>query len=190
MKTPLLPLNAIVCPKGRIPLQIFEPHYLDMVSECLKSGREFAVVLLCEEGLNDARFYKQGTLVRIVDFDNTPQAGVLSITVEGIAQVALNELEQQEDGLWLASIRKKSQESYVDLPEEFDDLKVVLKALVKHPFVKDLNMEIDYQDGREVSWRLTELLPLGNKQKQCLYEMQDAVSRLERISKELSEMVT
>lgn len=194
MKLPLLPLNAIVCPKGRIPLQIFEPHYLDMVAETIKADTGFVVVLL-HEGKKDTgeihrdQFYRLGTLVKLVDFDKTQSTGVLNITVEGIRRVELTDLERRENGLWLAELTETESEDYVGLPEEFDELRTVLRALVKHPFVEGLNMEIDYSDGRQVSWRLTELLPLGNQQKQMLYETTDAITRLEKISSQISDLV-
>ena len=195
MKLPLLPLNAIICPRGRIPLQIFETHYLDMIAESMKHGSGFVVVLMPDDSeqampVVDSQFYKVGTLVSIVDFGKTPSTGVLNVTVEGMAQVKLSELERHENGVWFAEVTQTKEEEYVELPEVLDELRVVLQALVKHPFVRDLNMEIDFQDGRHIGWRLTELLPLGNRQKQQLYEMHDTMRRLENISKQISDMVT
>jgi Lon protease-like protein len=195
MKLPLLPLNAIVCPQGRIPLQIFEPHYLDMIAESMKKGEGFVSVLMRNENASTehvqaGQFYELGTLVKIVDFGKTPSTGVLNLTVEGSAQVSLSALELSENGVWYADIHKSSEEQQIDLPEEFDELRVVLQALAKHPYVRDLNMAIDYEDGRQVGWRLTELLPLGNKQKQSLYEMNNPIDRLEAISRQIADMVT
>ncbi len=195
MRLPLLPLNAIVCPKGRIPLQIFEPHYLDMVASSLKAGNGFVIVLLHEgekdTGRIDAEsFYRVGTQVRLVDFDKTPSTGVLNIVVEGQDRVQLSNLARGDGGVWEADLASCDPENYVHLPEEYLELRTVLKALVKHPYVKDLNMQIDYTDGREVGWRLTELLPLGNEQKQALYETADAIARLEKLSSQISQMVS
>ncbi len=195
MKLPLLPLNAIVCPQGRIPLQIFEPHYLDMIAQSMKQGEGFVAVLMRNENapterVREGQFYELGTRVQIVDFGKTPSTGVLNLTVEGMEQVKLSGLEEQDNGLWYAELEALDEEQHIDLPEEFDELRVVLQALVKHPFVSDLNMKIDYQDGRQVGWRLTELLPLGNQQKQYLYELSDPVRRLEAISRQISDMVT
>ncbi|KZY87371.1 hypothetical protein A3741_25510, partial [Oleiphilus sp. HI0069] len=128
--------------------------------------------------------------VQIVDFGKTPSTGVLNLTVEGLEQVKLSSLEERENGVWYAELEAIGEEQHIDLPEEFDELRVVLQALVKHPFVRDLNMDIDYEDGRQVGWRLTELLPLGNKQKQHLYEMSDPLQRLQAISRQISDMVT
>ena len=45
---PLFPLNAVLFPGGPLPLRIFEPRYLDMVSRCMREQSGFAVVLLGE----------------------------------------------------------------------------------------------------------------------------------------------
>ena len=129
MKIPLLPLNAIICPQGRIPLQIFEPRYLDMISESLKSGLGFVVVLLRGDGANEAvpgsvnNFYTLGTLVEVVDFNESPREGVICVTVEGRVQVRLTDIELQDSGLWLATIKPILNEDYLVLPEKYDELK-------------------------------------------------------------------
>ena len=43
---PLFPLTVNVLPGGYLPLQIFEPRYLDMIKESLKQDQGFCVVLL------------------------------------------------------------------------------------------------------------------------------------------------
>ncbi|HLA74912.1 MAG TPA: LON peptidase substrate-binding domain-containing protein, partial [Gammaproteobacteria bacterium] len=35
---PLFPLHTVLFPGGLLSLRIFEPRYLDMVSNCMKSG--------------------------------------------------------------------------------------------------------------------------------------------------------
>jgi Lon protease-like protein len=57
----------------------------------------------------------------------------------------------------------------------------VLRALFRHPVIQELGMNVDYEDARDVSWRLTELLPLDKQEKQHLMEMQDPIARLSRL---------
>ena len=45
---PLFPLNTVLFPAGPLPLRIFEPRYLDMISRCLREQTGFAVVLIGE----------------------------------------------------------------------------------------------------------------------------------------------
>jgi len=189
IKTPLFPINAILCPRGKIPLQIFEPRYLDMISHCLKMGAEFVVVLLREDSEMDDEFYRVGTLAKVVDFSRGEYDGCLAVTIEGVARVDLSLTVQQEDGLWLAETAISNEEDFVPLPERFNELRVVLEALVQHPFVHNLNMDIDFCDGRQVGWRLTELLPMDNRQKQLLFELKDPIQRLSELSDQLSAMM-
>lgn len=67
---PLFPLNSVILPRGRIPLQLFEPRYIDMLSRCLKACHGFVVVLLREgeETGRHVHFHDLGTYVHIVDF--------------------------------------------------------------------------------------------------------------------------
>ena len=193
MKTPLFPLNAIVCPQGRISLQIFEPRYLDMVSDCLKTDTPFVAVLLREDtgtGSGDKEeFYRVGTLAKVVDFDKGACDGFINVTIEGISQVSLSLAVQQDDGLWVADIVRPNEEDFVALPEQYSELRAVLEALVQHPFVQGLHMDIDYCDGRQVGWRLTELLPMENRQKQMLFELKDPIQRLAELSDQLASMM-
>jgi len=154
----------------------------------LKADSDFVIVMMRSDDL-EGSFYKVGTRARVVDFGALTKEGWLTITAEGVSQVRLSNVTRQDDGLWLADTSEQHSGDYVDLPEKYDELKLVLRALVKHPYVKDLNMNIDYQDCREVGWRLTELLPFERQQKQCLYEMDDALYRLETITKQLSDLV-
>lgn len=182
MHVPLFPLNSIVLPKGRIPLQLFEARYIDMLTRCLKEDRGFVVVLL-RDGLetdSQAAFYDIGTYVRIIDFQQLDN-GMLGITVEGQAKVAVVKCWKAPDGLNVGDIDLLLDEEDEPVPSRFSELPVVLKALLKHPVVNDLDMAVDFKDARDVGWRLTELLPIDKQEKQRLLELQDPLERLGRL---------
>ncbi|MBU2954005.1 LON peptidase substrate-binding domain-containing protein [Marinobacter sp. F3R08] len=189
MNVPLFPLNSIVLPRGRIPLQLFEPRYIDMLTRCLKEDRGFVVVLLQEGGEagRTVAFYDIGTYVRIIDFQQLDN-GLLGITVEGESKVSVIRSWQQEDGLNLGDVECLIEEVASEVPESFSELPSVLKALFRHPVIRDLNMEIDYGDARDVGWRLTELLPLDKQEKQRLVELQDPLERLGRLQELLEAL--
>ena len=182
MNVPLFPLNSVVLPKGRIPLQLFEPRYIDMLTRCLKEDRGFVIVLLREgaETSQVADFYDIGTYVLIIDFQQLDN-GLLGITVEGESKVSVVRSWQQEDGLNLGDVECLISEAESDVPERYHELPSVLRALFRHPVIKDLGMDVDYQDARQVGWRLTELLPLDKQEKQGLAELQDPLERLDRL---------
>ncbi len=70
---PLFPLNTVLFPQMILPLQIFEPRYLAMISECLKQNLPFGVILLQEGAAEEWRSnaepvpHKIGTLARITE---------------------------------------------------------------------------------------------------------------------------
>lgn len=183
MNVPLFPLNSVVLPGGRIPLQLFEPRYLDMLTRCMKEDRGFVVVLL-RDGVETgkvAAFYDIGTYVRIIDFKQL-ESGLLGITVEGQSKVSVVRSWQQEDGLNVGDVECLLAEDELQIPKRYAELPSVLKALFRHPVIRDLGMEVDYDDAREVGWRLTELLPLDKQEKQRLVELQDPLERLDRLN--------
>ena len=189
---PLFPLNALVCPGGRIPLRIFEARYLDMVSHCMRNDTGFVIVLLRDKRhreLDQSPFYAHGTYCRIVDFAKD-DSGLLQITVEGVERVRIGKTHRNSEGLWMGEVSPVAEEEYISLPERYGDLRNVLMALVQHPLIEQLNLAIDYDDGRQVGWRLTELLPLDNSEKQKLLEMDDPLHRLESIAVQLQAMTS
>lgn len=193
MGTALFPLNAVLCPGGRLPLRIFEARYLDMITRCLREGEGFVVVLMKPDTNETVEnpFYKKGTMAKIVDFDSGDD-GLLNITVEGIESAAIKSAHRDNTGLWVGDIEfeGEAEVSYeaVPIPNQFEELAQILKALVRHPSVSDLNLSIDFDDSRQVGLRLTELLPLDNTQKQYLFELDDPIFRLEKISDQLSTL--
>jgi Lon protease-like protein len=160
-----------------------------MISQCLKSGTKFGVVMLREDNEMTDQFYRVGTLAKVVDFNRGECEGFLAVTIEGVARVDLSLVVQQEDGLWLADAIIWEEDGFVPLPKRFNELRVVLEALMQHPFVDSLNMDIDFNDGRQVGWRLTELLPIGNRQKQRLFELEDPIQRLSELSDQIAGMM-
>ncbi|SHK72501.1 hypothetical protein SAMN05216369_2895 [Marinobacter antarcticus] len=182
MKVPVFPLNSVVLPGGRIPLQLFEPRYIDMLTRCMKGDQGFVITLL-RDGAETGRvasFYETGTYVRIIDFQQLDN-GLLGITVEGEAKVSITRTWQQNDGLNLCEMVFLPVEVSGSIPTAFYELPSVLRALFRHPVIQELGMSVDYEDARDVSWRLTELLPLDKQEKQHLMEMQDPIARLSRL---------
>lgn len=189
MNAPLFPLNSVILPGGKIPLQLFEPRYIDMLTRCLKEDRGFVVVLLREgrETSNTALFYDIGTYVRVTDFQRL-DSGLLGITVQGESKVAVVRCWQEPDGLNVGDVECLMLEDSADIPEEFAELPAVLRALCRHPVVSDMGMAVDYDNARDVGWRLTELLPLDKEEKQRLLELQNPLERLERLQELLDEL--
>src|SRR5512144_1891243 len=102
---PLFPLNTVLFPGGVLPLRIFEPRYLNMVSECMKADHGFGVVAI-QEGSETgiaASFQKIGTLARIADFDRL-EDGLLGITCQGGQRLQVMSHRVQADQLILGRV--------------------------------------------------------------------------------------
>ncbi len=189
MNVPLFPLHSVILPGGKIPLQLFEPRYIDMLTRCMKEDRGFVVVLLRDgrETGSTALFYDIGTYVRVTDFQRL-DSGLLGITVQGESKVAVVKCWQEPDGLNIGDVECLMLEDSVDVPQEFAELPDILRALCRHPVVNNLDMTVDYDDARDVGWRLTELLPLDKDEKQRLVELQNPLERLERLQGLLDDL--
>ncbi len=178
----IFPLHTVICPQGRVPLQIFERRYLTMLSQVLRNHEGFVVVLLKEgeEVGGVCRFYDVGVLVQVVDFQGLP-SGILGITVEAVSKVRISDPVQRADGLYEGHIALLPEEPFCPTDYEDADLSDLLCDLLLHPVVKSLNMVVDHGDARSLGWRLVDLLPLSLPDKQFLLALEDPRYRLEQI---------
>jgi len=186
---PLFPLNSILFPKGRISLQIFESRYVDMIRQCMKDGTGFGVVLI-ESGSEVAApgqkldIHRIGTYSNVVDWNQLPN-GLLGITVEGLVTFKIIESWREDNDLCRAEVVFRDHDSVDSDPvvvgEQFNDYVELLQGLSKHPAIEELKLNISFENLREIAWRLSELLPISNRDKQSLLELADPFDRLEQI---------
>lgn len=90
---PIFPLpNAIVMPGCQLPLNIFEPRYLNMVLDALGAGRMIGMVQPdAPEGEDgEEAVYQTGTAGRIISFNET-QDGRLMIVLAGVCRFDIRE---------------------------------------------------------------------------------------------------
>ena len=91
-KLPVFPLGLVVLPGTIQTLQIFEPRYLSMVKNCMKTDTGF-VITLSTNNQSGESLMSQGTFVEIIDFNQLPN-GLLGITVKGCQKVSIKSVEQ------------------------------------------------------------------------------------------------
>lgn len=185
----IFPLNSILFPKGRISLQIFESRYVDMIRQCMRDQSGFGVVLI-SSGSEVARpgikldIYKVGTYCKIVDWNELP-TGLLGITVEGVKTFNIIQSWHEENELCNAEVEFRDYDAVdsepVDVGDEFLNYVDLLKGLSSHPMVEKLNLDIRFENLHEVAWRLGELLPIPDRDKQAILELTDPFARLEQI---------
>tara|TARA_B100001540_G_scaffold313578_1_gene336771 strand:+ start:2073 stop:2669 length:597 start_codon:yes stop_codon:yes gene_type:complete len=180
---PVFPLSINVLPGAYLPLQIFEPRYLDMVKSSLAKEEGFCIALTKqdEEAYTDElpNLFEVATYVEIVDF-NQLQNGLLGITVKGLDKVKILDRWKQDDELLLAKISK-----FKELGEDFSEdpaykeIWSMLTEIRNHPEVKKLNLEIDLKNAINVSYILGSLLPLTPIEKQTMLELENSIEKLD-----------
>lgn len=176
--TPLFPLRTVLFPDGPLPLRVFEPRYLDMVSRCLRSNEPFGVVLLMTGSeVGAARTAPIGTLARIVDWYQGSD-GILGITALGTTRFSVTQMGRQDDGLYVGQLSPLPPEASLPLPDEYrpmaELLTVILDDLGK--LYGDLARRLD--DATWVGCRFAEILPMPLEQKQHCLQLGDPIERL------------
>ena len=193
MELPLFPLSTVLFPYGRIPLQIFEQRYLDLVKNCMRNDSKFGVVLILEGSEMDKKDSVQpnlssmGTLARIVDWDQLPN-GLLGITIQGSERFFLLDSWKQENGLVLGNINIFQSDTDAPMRKEWDPLLDVLNRIKQHPHVKRMNLDINEEDAWQVGFMLAQLLPIVEIDKNELLGLKDIEELMEKLDKMLSEM--
>ncbi len=117
-EVPIFPLNFVLFPDSLLPLKIFEPRYIDMVSACLREKKEFGVVLMKSgrETRGPVSFHKIGTLAQIETFDQG-EDGLLHIIAKGTSLFEVIQSEQRKDGLNVATIDPVIMNAECGMPE-------------------------------------------------------------------------
>jgi Lon protease-like protein len=177
---PLFPLSTVLYPGGRLQLRIFEPRYLALVRECTRTDSGFGVCLILagREAGAPALPAAVGTRARIVDFHHGAD-GLLGITVAGERRFRVARTRVRDDGLLRGAVEWWPDEPKRPVPVEFALLQAILERLVEGmaPAWKDAPREA-YDDAGWLGFRLAELLPLDNEERQRLLELAEPVQRL------------
>ena len=190
---PIFPLTINVLPGGYLPLQIFEPRYLDMVKNCMRQEIGFCVVLL-RGSMNQIDSSKLpdhspiGTYVEIVDF-NQLENGLLGITVQGQYRIQILDRRKQEDGLIVADIIEQSEEEEsLSLEPQYKNIWRILRDISKHPEIKKLELDIDFNNSSSVAYNLASLLPLTSPERQNILEFQSNFDRFDHLNKIVKQL--
>ena len=177
---PLFPLNTVLFPGGPLSLRIFEPRYLDLVRDCTRNGSGFGVCLILQgrEAGEPAVPAAVGTFARIVDF-YTLSDGLLGIRAEGGERFRVERSRVRDNGLAHGQVQFWSGEPSVAIPPEYALLVTILERLLekmKTPFER-----ASLDDASWVGFRLGEVLPLEDRERQHLLQLTDPLARLGQI---------
>lgn len=180
---PLFPLpGAVLLPRTRLPLHIFEPRYLQMLEDALKSGhRLIGMIQPVGDGLAAV-----GTAGRVTMFSEMDD-GRLMISLRAISRFRLVEaiegftpyLRGRVDWTPFRADRAPS----VPPDQEFDRpafLERLQRYMAERELSTDWNAAEEADDELLVN-SLSMLLPLGVEEKQALLEAVDLPARREML---------
>ncbi|MDX1518916.1 MAG: LON peptidase substrate-binding domain-containing protein [Gammaproteobacteria bacterium] len=189
MNIPLFPLNTVLYPDGLLPLRIFEPRYLDMISECLKSKRGFGICLISQgkETGRPPKIHPVGTLATIVDFQ-TNDDGLLGITVAGGRRFRVLNTSVSNNQLLRGEVETLDHQEDEILPAQYQLLSNMLRQVLEKFDLEYGDQHERLQDPYWVGSRLAELLPIELADRQKLLEMDGPVERLDYLQRLIADM--
>ena len=180
---PLFPLRTVLVPGAALGLRVFEPRYLDLVRECGRRGTGFGVCLILDgdEVGAPATPAGFGTEAVIEDFDIGGD-GLLALRVRGARRFQVRRTRVRDNGLIMADVAWRTSDPVVDLQPEHALLGIVLRKILEQIDGADqVFPEPHFDDAAWVGWRLAELLPLEQPQRQQLLQLDDPDERLETL---------
>ncbi|WP_298223729.1 LON peptidase substrate-binding domain-containing protein [Acidocella sp.] len=186
---PVFPLGgALLLPRGRLPLNIFEPRYLAMVEDALAEGRYFGMVQpdkRLPRGENGPGLYRTGCLGRISSFEETDDGRYL-ITLTGVIRFGIAEEIEMRRGY--RRVRAGLAGFAADLRPVEESLpfsrQILLEALGR--YFAAAGAEANWAAVRELSDEalvvsLCMACPFGHEEKQALLEARDPPMRAEAL---------
>ena len=107
--------NFIIFPKTTVPLNIFEPRYIEMINDSMKSDKLIGMIqpkILRNENLNTPDLYKIGCMGKIINSQKTDDGRYL-IELKGL--IRFNVVSE-------ITSKKKYRECEISFDKFFDDL--------------------------------------------------------------------
>jgi len=189
-KLPIFPLsNFIIFPKTTVPLNIFEPRYIDMVDDSMKSDKLIGMIQPKNSNIKYEvpKLYQVGCVGKITSFRDTEDGRYL-IELKGVARFkSIKELET----LTKYRILQVNYDDYIEDLEnkkedlKFSDLELIFKDL-KSLFEKKgfiINWKaLEKQSLDETINALAMASPFSLEEKQVLLEAQSLDIRKNKIA--------
>ena len=191
-KIPIFPLsNFIIFPGTTVPLNIFEPRYIDMVDDAMKSNRIIGMIQPKKSNQNIPLLYNIGCAGKITSFNETNDGKYL-IVLAGISRFKIIE-ELKNDKLY-RECSISFDDFHYDFEEnkeeiKFSDLELIFKEL-KSLFIKEgyiINWkDLEKQSLDQTINTLAMASPFSLEEKQVLLE----TINLNERKKKLEEILT
>ena len=190
-KIAVFPLsNFIIFPRTTVPLNIFEPRYIDMVNDCMKSGKLIGMIQpknKQNENENIPDLYEIGCMGKITSFKETEDKRFL-IELRGLIRFQIiKEINSNKKYRECEINFEKFHEDLIDKKEDikFSDLEIIFKDL-KNIFERKgfiINWKaLEKQSLDEIINALAMASPFTLEEKQVLLEAQNLKLRKSKIA--------
>ena len=193
-KIPVFPLsNFIIFPKTSVPLNIFEPRYIDMINDSMKSNKLIGMIQPKTSNIKQIKpeLHEVGCLGKITSFRET-EDGRFLIEIKGLIRFRkITELDTKNKYRILKINFKNFYQDLEDKKEnlKFSDLELIFKDLKslfeKRGFIINWKA-LEKQSLDETINALAMASPFSLEEKQVLLEARNLDNRKEKISQILS----
>jgi len=182
---PIFPLTGVLLlPRGRLPLNIFEPRYVNMVIDALGADRMFGMVQPSDanaESLQDKPLvYSTGCAGRITHFEETDDGRFL-LSLKGVSRFAIVEEIATTRGYRKCVVDWTPFRDDLATPAESGIDRDRLVSAVRNYFTAkgiEANWEaIDKADDEYLVTSIAMICPFDPSEKQALLEASDLAGR-------------
>ena len=185
--------GVLLLPNGRLPLNIFEPRYLNMVLDSLREDRLIGMVQATELAPDpipdDAELFKIGCVGKIVSFAETPD-GRIQLVLDGVCRFGIGSDFGLRNGYRRVSADYSQFQQDMDGPAQQLDRDIFRSLLDRYFKAKQISVDWDMVDNLEDNLLIANLgmmCPFNAQEKQALLEARDHVHMTE-IMMSLMEM--
>ena len=183
---PIFPLSGVIFfPKTNLPLNIFEPRYLTLINDCIKSNKYMGMI---QSKKNMSDVYSVGCLGKITKYKKTKDGRML-VNLTGISRFEINS-EINNDKIY-----REFEVSYEKFSEDQDLIKKQKIMLEKIKKIYEKTKVFFKKNGLLLNWSefekldevqkintLAMIAPISNEEKQMILESVHVNSRTEVLS--------
>ena len=179
---PLFPLeNVLLLPFGKLPLNIFEERYINMVLDSLQSHRMIGII---QPKNNNNELFMMGCIGKITSYIET-QDYRLVLNLEGICRFVLKERNLTSRGYYQGNIETNNYLDDLNEIEPMLDRKILIQKYTN--FFKIKKLAIDQEILSETSnlqllSTLAMLAPFNKIDKQAILESPNVKDRIDTIN--------
>ena len=190
---PVFPLsNFIIFPETTVPLNIFEPRYVEMINDSMKTNKLLGLIQPKQNNINSIEdLHETGCLGKITNFKNTSDGRFL-IDLNGLARFKIKKEIKNNKSYREYEVSFGDYEDDLNLKKEelkFSDLELIFKDL-KSLFEKKgyiINWKsLEKQNLNETINALAMASPFSLEEKQILLESKNLEIRKNKIAEILS----